>query len=198
MRSSRSPWTEHAWAGAACIAALLPFSAGAQPAPEKAALCVACHGAEGIPITPSIPVIAGQAEGYLYIELRDFKLGNRHSDVMQPVAAGLEKSDMQALAAYFAARPWPSLKQQSASPAQTHQAEVLIGSVVCESCHAAGFKGSGVIPRLAGQSAVYLRATMQAFRGDARANNPGMTGVLKNTSVSDIDAVAAFLAGLTP
>lgn len=197
MRSSRSRWTEHARAGAACIAALLPLPAGAQPAPEKAALCAACHGANGAPIDPSIPVIAGQEEGYIYVELRDFKLGNRHSEVMQPVAAGLEKSDMQALAAYFAARPWPSLKQQSVSPAQAHQAEVLIGSVVCESCHAAGFKGSGVIPRLAGQSAAYLRATMQAFRGDARANNPGMTGVLKNTSDSDIDALAAFLAGLS-
>lgn len=198
MRSSHSRWTEYAWAGAACIAALLPLSAGAQPAPEKAALCVACHGANGVPIDPSIPVIAGQEEGYLYVELRDFKLGNRRSEVMQPIATGLEKADMQALAAYFAARPWPSLKQQSASPAQTHQAEVLIGSVVCESCHAAGFKGSAVIPRLAGQSAAYLRATMQAFRSDTRANNPGMTGVLKNATASDIDALAVFLASLSP
>lgn len=201
MRSSRSRWTERRWtkaAGATWIAALVSLAAGAQPAPEKAAPCAACHGANGVPTDPSIPVIAGQQEGYLYVELRDYKLGNRRSDVMQPAAAGLEKADMQALAAWFAARPWPSVKQAFASAAQTNQAEVVIGSVVCESCHAAGFKGSGVIPRLAGQSAAYLRATMHAFRSDARANNPGMSGILKNASDSDIDALAVFLASLSP
>lgn len=198
MRSSRSPSTERAWARAACIAALLSLPAAAHTAPEKATLCAACHGANGVPINPSIPVIAGQEEGYLYVQLRDFKLGNRRSEVMQPIAAALGKSDVETLAAYFATRPWPSLTQQSASPAQTRQAEVLIGSVVCESCHAASFKGSGVIPRLAGQSAAYLRATMQAFRSDARANNPGMSGVLKNATDSDIDALAVFLASLSP
>ncbi len=180
--------------GAAWLAALLPPCAGAQPAPDKLAVCTACHGANGVPTDPSIPVIAGQQEGYLYVELRDFKLGNRRSEIMQPVAAGLEKAGMQALAAWFAAQPWPDLKQPSASVVQTHQAEVLIGSVVCESCHAAGFKGSGMIPRIAGQSAAYLRATMAAFRGGARANNPGMTAVLKNATNSDIEALAALLA----
>jgi len=147
-------------------------------------------------VDPSIPVIAGQQEGYLYLELRDFKLGHRRSEIMQQVAGSLDKAGMQALAAYFAALPWPDLKQKRAPAAATHQAEVLAGSAVCESCHAAGFKGTSVTPRTAGQSETYLRATMRAFRSGERANNPGMSGVLKNYTDADIDALAGFLAGL--
>lgn len=203
MRSSRSPWTERAFsvtARAARVAALLslllPLQAGAQPAADKLALCTACHGANGVPVDPSIPVIAGQQEGYLYLELRDFKLGNRRGEIMQQVAGSLDKADMLALAAYFAARPWPDLGQKRAAAAAAHRAELLTGSAVCESCHGAGFKGASVTPRTAGQREAYLRATMLAFRSGARANNPGMTGVLKNYTDTDIAALAGFLAGL--
>ncbi|MGA9868409.1 MAG: c-type cytochrome [Acetobacteraceae bacterium] len=175
---------------------LLPLPAHAQPAADKLALCTACHGANGVPVDPSIPVIAGQQEGYLYLELRDFKLGNRRSEVMRQVAEGLDKANMLALAAYFAARPWPDLGQKPAAAAQAHRAELLAGSAVCQSCHGAGFRGASVTPRTAGQSETYLRATMLAFRSGARANNPGMTGVLKNYTDTDIAALAAFLAGI--
>lgn len=180
----------------ALLSFLLPLGVGAQPAPDKLALCGACHGTKGVPVDRSIPVIAGQQEGYLYLELRDFKLGNRRSEIMQPVAAGLEKADMQAMAAYFAAQPWPDLQQKRPPSAQAHQAEVLAGSAVCEACHAAGFMGAGVTPRMAGQSEAYLRGAMRAFRSGERANNPWMSALVKNYTDSDIDALAGFLAGL--
>ena len=46
-------------------------------------------------------MIWGQNEGYLYLQLRDFKSGARKNDLMAPIAATLEKDDMLALAAYF-------------------------------------------------------------------------------------------------
>src|ERR1700752_85376 len=70
---------------------------------DKAQLCAACHGAAGVPISPDIPVIWGQNEGYLYLQLRDMKRGSRKVDQMAPIVAGLERPDMLALAAYFAA-----------------------------------------------------------------------------------------------
>ena len=73
---------------------------------------------------------------------------------------------------------------------------MLAGSAACEGCHASGFKGTSVTPRTAGQSGVYLRATMLAFRSGARANNPWMAALLKNYTDADIDALAGFLAGL--
>ena len=172
-----------------------PRSGHAGDAPEKAALCSACHGESGVPVDPNIPVIWGQNEGYIYLELRDLKLGNRKSDVMGPIAATLEKQDMRDLAAFFAAKPWPALRQPSPPPDVTKRAEQAINAAVCQSCHLANWQGSGTTPRVGGQQRGYLQATMAAFRDGTRANNPWMTALLKTYADRDIDAMAAYLAG---
>ena len=92
---------------------------------EKAAICGACHGTEGRPADPSIPVLWGQNEGYIYLQLRDFKLGNRNSPLMGPVAGTLEKQDMKDLAAYFATKPWPKLEQPPAPADVAQHAEAV-------------------------------------------------------------------------
>src|SRR5438270_12835606 len=56
----------------------------AQSIEEKTQACAGCHGADGKPIDKTIPIIWGQQAGYLYIQLRDFKRGDRKSDIMQP------------------------------------------------------------------------------------------------------------------
>ena len=183
-----------------CAAALaarpLAAAAQAQPAaPEKAAICSACHGVDGKPVDPSIPVIWGQNEGYIYLELRDFKLGNRKSPIMGQVALGLEKPDMLALAAYFSAKQWPDLGQKSAPADVVHHAEMIDSSAVCRSCHLDHWQGNSTTPRLAGQSMTYLRTTMQQFRSGERANNPWMVALLKTYTDADIDALAQYLAG---
>jgi cytochrome c553 len=175
---------------------LLGGVASGQSLDDKVAICTACHGATGVPIDPSIPVIFGQQEGYLYLELRDFKLGNRKSDVMQPMASGLERADMLALAGYFAAKPWPKLEQPAASDTIVHRAELINGSAGCEGCHGQGYRGDSSIPRVADQGVDYLRTTMLAFKTGARANNPWMSALLKTYSDNDIDALAKYLAGL--
>ena len=47
---------------------------------DKAQICAGCHGENGIPQEKTTPIIWGQNEGYLYIELRDFKSGARKND----------------------------------------------------------------------------------------------------------------------
>ena len=79
--------------------------ANAQSIEEKAQVCASCHGTDGKPIDKMFPIIWGQKEGYLYIQLRDFKRGDRKSDIMQPIVASLEREDMLALAAYFSGKP---------------------------------------------------------------------------------------------
>ncbi len=162
---------------------------------DKVALCNACHGPNGVPVNPQIPVIGGQNEGYLYLELRDFRLGNRKSTVMGPIAGTLEKPDMLALAAYFAAKPWPALGQPSAAAELAGRAEKAINAAVCQSCHLANWQGNGTTPRLGGQERGYLQATMTAFRDGTRANNPWMSALLKTYQAADIEAMAAYLAG---
>ena len=94
-------------------AAFLMFSASvmAQDADikDKAAVCASCHGEKGVPIDKVTPNIWGQKEGYLYLQLRDFKAGARKNEIMSAIVADLTKEDMQALAAYFTALPWPDL-----------------------------------------------------------------------------------------
>ena len=76
------------------------------------------------------------------------------------------------------------------------QAQRINAAVVCTSCHQEGFKGDSVQPRLAGQNRDYLLKTMTDFKTGARANNPGMTDLMKAISDSNIAALAPFIAGL--
>jgi cytochrome c553 len=162
---------------------------------QKAAVCTACHGEQGVPTAPEIPIIWGQNEGYIYLQLRDFKLGNRKNPLMSPVAQSLEKEDMLALAAYFSAKKWPALDQPSAPADVARHAEVVANSAGCQGCHLARWQGDGTTPRVGGQSIGYLRATMAAFRDGTRTNNPWMAALLKTYSDADIDALARYLAG---
>jgi cytochrome c553 len=92
---------------------------------EKAQLCAACHGENGIPPDKSTPVIWGQHQGYLYLQLRDYKRGTRKDDVMSPVVDLLERDDMMALAEYFSHKRWPDLRQPPAPPAVAARARRL-------------------------------------------------------------------------
>jgi cytochrome c553 len=141
-------------------------------------------------------VIWGKELGYLFIELRDFKTGARKNDLMSPIAQSLEFSDLMPLAQYFAQKPWPNLQQPAASGDVAAQAQSANTSVVCTSCHQEGFKGDSTQPRLAGQNHDYLAKTMIEFRSGARANNPGMTDLMKAVSDQQIAALASYLAGM--
>jgi cytochrome c553 len=175
---------------------LLPTLAHAQTVETKALVCAACHGANGTPQQKDTPVIWGQQLGYIFIELRDFKTGARKNDLMSPIAQTLDLSDLLPLAQYFSQKPWPNLGQPAATGEIAAQAERVNASVVCTSCHQEGFKGASTVPRLAGQNHDYLAKTMTDFRTAVRANNPGMTDLMKAISGSDIAALAAYIAGL--
>ena len=168
----------------------------AQSIAEKVEVCAACHGENGKPTDKTIPIIWGQRAGYIYIQLRDFKRGDRKNEIMQPIVSSFEKEDMLAIAEYFAQKHWPDLGQPR-SPKDVAQralnAEHLVG---CTSCHLDQFQGSGTTPRLAGQSREYLAKTIADFRTRARANNPGMTDLMRAASPDDLAALAEYLAGL--
>jgi cytochrome c553 len=194
--------SEQARRQARCIVAglavvtLLPASAGAQTIEQKAQLCTACHGENGVPQQKTTPVLWGQQLGYLYVQLRDYKSGARKNDQMSVVAATLERDDMMALAQYFSQKPWPPLAQPPASAAAAAQANAATRAVVCTSCHQEGYQGEGTQPRLAGQQKDYLAQTMLDFRDGKRGNNPGMSDLMKSISESDIAAIAEYLAGM--
>jgi cytochrome c553 len=168
----------------------------AQGIADKVEVCAGCHGQDGKPTDKSIPVIWGQQAGYIYIQLRDFKRGDRRSEIMQPIAQAFEKDDMLAIAEYFSQKPWPDLGQPRSPKDVAERALSAEHSVGCTGCHLDHFQGDSTVPRLAGQSPEYLIRTMNDFRNRARGNNPGMTDLMLATPVDDIAALAQYLAGL--
>jgi cytochrome c553 len=163
---------------------------------QKAQLCATCHGADGVPINNTTPVIWGQDEGYLYLQLRDFQKGTRKSPLMEPIVAGLEKQDMYDLATYFTNKKWPNLGQPSASADVAAKAESAAKSIGCRGCHLDHFQGDGTTARLAGQWQEYLLSQMLAFRDGSRSNNPGMSDLMKATPKEDLEPLSKYLAGL--
>jgi cytochrome c553 len=162
---------------------------------EKAQLCAGCHGENGIPLDKSMPVIWGQHQGYLYLQLRDYKRGTRKDEVMSPVVDSLEGDDMMPLAEYFSRKRWPDLRQPPAPPPVAARALQVNVSVGCTSCHLAEYQGAGTQPRLAGQTQASLAKSMLDFRNRTRGNNPGMSDLMSVISEEDIAAMAEYLAG---
>ncbi len=188
-----------------CIAAAVVLAAfvtlrttpsSAQSIEEKTQVCAGCHGADGKPVDKTIPTIWGQQAGYIYIELRDFKRGDRKSDIMRPIVASFERQDMLDIAEFFSKKPWPDLGQPRAPKDVSARAVTANQSIGCTGCHLDHFQGDGTVPRLAGMGRDYLAKQMTDFRSRARGNNPGMSDLMLATAPDDLAALAEYLAGL--
>lgn len=70
----------------------------------KSAMCAPCHGVNGISISPLWPNLAGQKEQYLVKQIKAFRDGTRKDPTMAPMVAALSDTDIENLAAYFAAQ----------------------------------------------------------------------------------------------
>lgn len=91
------------------LAAALALSATAQAGDagagkEKAKVCAACHGENGVSQVPDFPKLAGQHQDYLVRALNDYKSGVRKNPIMAGQVANLKKGDIDDLAAYFASQ----------------------------------------------------------------------------------------------
>jgi cytochrome c553 len=69
---------------------------------EAASTCVACHGQNGISVSPNWPTLAGQYEDYLRHALNQYRDGTRKNAVMAQMAAPLTDEDVKLLASYYA------------------------------------------------------------------------------------------------
>jgi cytochrome c553 len=88
------------------------LASGAKPVgsePEKVKeLCVACHGPDGVGITPLYPSLAGQHEDYLERALLDYRDGGRKNPVMGGFVAQLTDKEIREVAEYYS-KQRPSL-----------------------------------------------------------------------------------------
>ena len=68
---------------------------------DAAATCVACHGQNGISVSPMWPTLAGQHEEYIVAALNQYRDGTREEAVMAQFASALTDSDIALLARYY-------------------------------------------------------------------------------------------------
>lgn len=91
-------------------APLKPGANAVGTAPAKVTeLCVACHGKDGVGITPDYPTLAGQHWDYLERALLDYKRGARKNAVMPAFVSTLSDADIRAIAEYYGKQS-PSLE----------------------------------------------------------------------------------------
>ena len=176
-----------------------PIGASAQDAAAgkaKAEACAACHGADGNSPAGAFPNLAGQTARYLYIQLRDFKGGQRKNAMMTPVVANLSKTDMFDLGAWYASQPLKSTGFK-ADPAKVARGKKVSEDALCTMCHLGGFAGQNEVPRVSGQHYEYILAQLMAFKNKERTNDAGnMQSVMRNISDEDIEALSHYIADI--
>ena len=175
---------------------------GAQPG---ATACVACHGADGMGLAPAgFPRLAGLSADYLSKQLHDFQSGKRASPVMQPLASALTDEEIASVTKAIAAMPateFPVINR-TRMPDGLGEKLALRGAwdrqiPECVMCHGPGGVGVGsAFPPLAGQSAMYLTAQLNAWRDGSRHNDPNdlMGHIAKAMTEDEVKAVAEYFS----
>jgi len=169
------------------------------PGYAKTVTCSACHGYSGNSRVEAVPILAGMAPEYFKKAIEDYATGKRLSPEMEPFAKQVKLLGVDEVAAFFAAQ-----RREPASP-RPDRAGVERGRAAapqCAACH--GPEGQGdaakLVPRIAGQPAVYLRNQLVLFKADKRS--PGdeavtkMKAALKAVSDETLADLAAYYASL--
>ena len=85
-------------------------SGDASAGKKKSTPCQACHGPEGVSVSPDFPNLAGQYPDYLQTALRHYKGGKRKNPIMAEQVKNLTDKDIMDLAAYYASLRTLSVK----------------------------------------------------------------------------------------
>ena len=173
----------------------------------KAAVCGACHGADGNSPLPNFPKLAGQGEKYLTKQMHDIKDGKRTVLEMTGMLTNLNDQDLSDIAAYFASQAG---SVGAADPKLVERGEKLFrggdldkGLPACTGCHSPDGSGNAAagFPHLGGQHAQYIAKQLTDFRKEeaGRANDGDamtMRTIARKLSDEDIAAVASYIQGL--
>jgi cytochrome c553 len=190
-----------------------PFTHGkAADGATKAAVCAACHGANGNSTNPLWPRLAGQNAVYIAQQLRLFKSGVRANPVMMPMVSALSDQDIADIAVYFEAQT-PLGLEADPSYWQSGQALYLRGDLAhevpaCEACHGPVGRGNlaSGYPALRAQQSEYVVKQLKDYASGARytgdsatktdPNSAMMFTIAKRLSPEQIRDVASYVQGM--
>ena len=160
--------------------------------------CAICHGSNRTSQADT-PNLEGQPAAAVYKELHDFKTGARTNAVMSPFAVKLGEQDMLDLAAYYSYLPrQPGSRPDDIAtvPRIVARGAPMRNISACSSCHGTTDPKLGT-PWLDGQSAVYIKAQLEAFAAGARRNDISqqMRNIARQMTAAEIDEAARYYAG---
>jgi len=193
-----------AMAGALSCAQAQDAAAGQQ----NAAQCAGCHGIPGyqssFPEIYRVPKVAGQNAAYIVAALTAYKKGERKHPTMVGIGKGLTDQQMADLGAYYETQGASLVKPvaDSAPPAPPAAVAELLTKGACASCHGANYNKPVVpaYPKLAGQHADYLFATLRAYGTEGNPQvgraNAVMSGQVKQFKRAELKAMADYLSTL--
>ena len=194
---------------AALAAPALPAFAQAAAKPDLvkgeasyAAVCAACHAADGNSTIAANPKLAQQHPEYLVKQLQEFKAGKRADPIMQGMAAILSEDDMRNVSWWLASKQakegFAKDKDLVVMGERIYRGGIQDRNIAaCAGCHSPN--GSGIpaqYPRLSGQHADYTVKQLVDFRDGKRGNNVQMRDVAAKLNDREIKAVADYIAGL--
>lgn len=186
----------------------------------KAAVCGACHGADGNSMVGTFPKLAGLGERYLLKQLIDIQTWDLEQDAAKKESTGravpemtgqlvaMSKQDLADIAAYYAGQTTQlsgakkvELQVNSGIKVdglelgeRIYRAGNMATSVpACTGCHAPDGKGNApaAFPRLSGQHPEYIEKQLRAFRAGGRTND-GDAMIMRSIAdrMSDAEIIA--------
>jgi len=172
----------------------------------RALTCTACHGVEGISVSPVWPNLAGQNAPYILAQLQAFKDGSRQDPLMSGQAMALTEEDMTNLAVYFESLPAAAQAIADESLLERGQALYRGGNkekeaAACLACHGPTGRGNPAAkyPALNGQHATYVSKQLNDYASGTRTTD-GKTHIMQdiaaNLDKDDIAALSSYVQGL--
>lgn len=170
--------------------------------------CIRCHGEQGHGREAgAFPKLAGQNHAYIFASLEAYAQGERHSGVMQAVAAGLSKAGMRELAEHYADQSGDGRLSNRGDSQAISRGETLArdgvpgrGIPSCTDCHGPGTgPRNPYYPELAGQYADYLALQLRLFKSGQRGGTPYahiMEAAAARLTARQIDDLAVYYASL--
>jgi len=160
--------------------------------------CAICHGSNRQGGQVDTPNLEGQPGSSVYKQLRDFKVAARTNAIMRPFSVKLSEQDMLDLAAYYSYMPrqsGPRSDAAAAAPQIVARGAPMRNVAACSSCHGTTDAKLGT-PWLEGQSAVYIKAQLQAFATGERRNDISeqMRNIARQMTAAEIDEAARYYA----
>jgi len=158
------------------------------------AMCAGCHGEDGNSTASTNPGLAGQHDYYLITAIEAYQEATRSEPMMQALTKSLSRSQAEDIAYFYAAM----VPRRAPAPAEGDPLAGMAVAAPCAGCH--GVDGNSTDPknpRLAGLSADYLIAAMNAYKDGSRKHDL-MRGQVLALRDQDVKDLAAYYASKEP